>query len=344
LRAIRIHSHGGPDVLAWDDIPDPVVGPGDVLIQVGACAVNSLDIAVREGGTETPIPLPLIPGADVAGEVVDIASDVKTVGLGDRVVVNPRYYCGKCRSCLRGQQSACSAYRVMGWHRDGGYAELVVVPGDHVANIGRTVSYEAAAALPIAFTTAWRMLVSRAEVNPGERVLVLGGSGGVGSAAIQIACLMGARVAATTSTAEKASAIRALGAEVVINYATEDVGQVVKEWTDGDGVDVVVQTIGGDWWTQSLDLVARLGRIVICAAIGGDNPPAGLGSILWKQITVVGSTGGTPLDFEAVVNQLVVGKLTPAVSTTFRMQDAARAHAAFERHNHVGKVVLSNTR
>jgi NADPH:quinone reductase-like Zn-dependent oxidoreductase len=219
VRAVKLTRHGEPDVLKLSQATDPKPLPGEVLVKVGACGINALDIYVRRGGTETTIPLPLIPGADIAGTVSALGEGVKEVRVGDRVVVNPRIYCGRCIPCLRGQQSACLNYQVLGWHRNGGYAEYVAVPADHVANIGSDISFEVAAAAPVTFTTAWRMLVSRAQVRPGERVLILGASGGVGTAAMQVARVMGARVAAVTSSPAKVRALEELGADSSVRRA-----------------------------------------------------------------------------------------------------------------------------
>jgi NADPH:quinone reductase-like Zn-dependent oxidoreductase len=339
VKALRFHRHGDPDVLVYEDVPDPEAAAGEVLVRVRACAVNGLDIFARRGQTETAIPLPMTAGADIAGEVAAVGAAVTGVAEGDRVVVNPRLCCGRCRACLAGEQSACAEYAVIGWQRPGGYAEYVAVPAANVRAIPASVSYVQAAAVPLAYTTAWRMLVARARLRPAETVLVLSGSGGVAGAAVQIAGLLGARVATTTGTA-KLRRVAALGAELLIDHDTEDVTARVLEWTDGRGVDVLVQTQGGDTWPAGLEQVARLGRVVLCSALQGASPPEDLGLIAWKQLTIVGSTGATPLDFARVVDQLALGRLRPQVDSTFALADGAEGHRAFERHAHVGKVVL----
>ena len=262
MRAVQLTEHGGSSVLRVRDVPDPDPGPGEVAVQVRACGVNALDIAVRNGGTETEIPLPLTLGADVAGSVIGAGDGVDGVRAGDRVVINPRFYCGACRPCLVGEQSACLDYQVLGWHRDGGYAERIVVPRANVMGIGDALSFEQAAAAPIAFTTAWRMLVTRAKLRAGERVLIYGASGGVGSAAIEIAKALGARVAAVTSAPAKVERLERLGPELVLVSGDAGFDAALRDWTDGLGVDIVVQTLGGDTWRQSL---ARSSAASSCA-------------------------------------------------------------------------------
>lgn len=339
MKALRFHRHGDPDVLVYEDVPDPVLSDGEVLVRVRACAVNALDVFARRGATETAIPLPMTTGADIAGDVVETGTASTGVAVGDRVVVNPRLFCGRCRNCLSGEHSACVDYAVIGWQRPGGYAEYVSVPDANLRRIPGSVSYVQAAAVPLAFTTAWRMLVTRARLRPAETVLVLSGSGGVAGAAIQIASLLGARVAATTSTG-KLQRVAALGPELLIDHSTEDVTERVLDWTSGRGVDVVVQTQGGRTWAQGLEQAARLGRVVLCSALQGADPAEDLGLIAWKQLTVIGSTGATPLDFERVIDELALGKLRPPVDSTYALAEGADGHRAFERHEHVGKVVL----
>ena len=340
MKAVRFHEHGDTSVLRYEDVPDPRPGRGEVVLAVRACALNGLDLYARAGGLEQAIALPHISGADIAGEVVEVGEGVARVEPGDRVLVNPRFFCGRCRNCLRGEQTGCVDYRVMGWHRPGGYAEHVAVPESNVELIPEGLSFPEAAAVPMAFTTAWRMLFSRAGLGPDETILVLGASGGVASAAVQLARAAGARVLATTRP-EKMDRVRELGADAVIDYTTEPVASRVLDLTDGRGVDVLVQTQGGDTWREGLECMARFGRIAVCAAVQGASPPEDLGTIWWKQLTIVGSTGGTPLEFAHVVSQLRAGRIRPVVDVVYPLAQAAEAQAAFGRHAHVGKVVLA---
>lgn len=339
MKAAVFYEHGGPSVLRYVDVAEPTPERGEALVAVRACALNGLDLYARGGGLEESIEFPHISGADIAGEVVECGPGTERVSVGARVLVNPRLYCGECRFCLRGEQSGCVDYRVFGWHRAGGYAELVAVPEENLELIPAGLSFAEAAAVPMAFTTAWRMLFSRADVGPGETVLVLGASGGVASAAVQLARLAGSRVLAATSS-EKVDRVRKLGADAVIDYATESLTARVKDLTDGQGVDVLVQTQGGVTWQEGLDCMGRFGRIVVCAAIQGAAPTEDLGAIWWKQLTIVGSTGGTPSDFRHVVTQLRAGTIKPVVSEIYALSEAAEAQIAFANHAHVGKVVL----
>jgi NADPH:quinone reductase-like Zn-dependent oxidoreductase len=339
MKAVRFHEHGDASVLRYEDAPDPLAGPGEVLLSVRACALNGLDVYARTGGLEEEMALPHICGADVAGEVLELGDGVTGVEPGVRVVVNPRFFCGRCRNCLAGEQTGCVNYQVLGWHRAGGYAERLAVPAANIAAIPDGVSFTDAAAVPMAFTTAWRMLFSRAGLAPDETILILGASGGVASAAVQLAHVAGARVLATTAP-EKVELVRDLGADVVIDYLHESVVERVLEITDGVGVQVLVQTQGGDTWRQGLECMARFGRIVVCAAVQGTSPEEDLGTIWWKQLTIIGSTGGTPLDFLHVHSLLETGKIKPVVSAVYPLAQAADAQEAFARHVHVGKVVL----
>jgi NADPH:quinone reductase-like Zn-dependent oxidoreductase len=339
MKAVRFHEHGDSSVLRYEDVPDPEAGPGDVVLRVGACALNGLDLTAREGGLEVVVGLPHIGGADFAGEVVAVGSGVEGVRAGDRVIGNPRIFCGSCEQCLRGEQSGCVDYEVVGWHRPGAYAELLSVPAANVEAIPDTLSFVDAAAVPLTFTTAWRMLYDRARLRPGETVLVLGASGGVASAAVQLARAAGARVLATTA-AEKVERVAALGADEVIDYVHDDVAERVLELTGGRGVDVLVQTQGGETWRQGLDCMAWFGRVVVCSAIQGATPTEELELIWWKQLSVVGSNGGTPLDFRNVVSYLAAGTIRALVDAVYPLSAAAEAQDAFASHRHVGKIVL----
>jgi NADPH:quinone reductase-like Zn-dependent oxidoreductase len=339
VKAVRFHEHGGVSVLQFEDVRDPVASSDEVLLRVRACALNGLDIYARAGGLEQELTLPHICGADIAGEILEVGAQVEAFAPGDRVLVNPRFFCGQCRNCLRGEQTGCVNYQVMGWQRPGGYAEQVTVPARNVAKIPDGLSFAEAAAVPMAFTTAWRMLFSRARLAPDETVLILSASGGVASAAVQLARLAGARVFATTAP-EKVERVRELGADAVIDYVNESVSERVLELTGGQGVDVLVQTQGGETWREGLECMARFGRVVVCAAVRGVEPPEDLVTIWWKQLSIIGSTGGTPLDFDHVVSALRAGEIRPTISAVYPLARAGEAQDAFTEHLHVGKVVL----
>jgi NADPH:quinone reductase-like Zn-dependent oxidoreductase len=340
MKALSFSDYGDPSVLRTVDVPTPPIGQDEVLIRVRACAVNALDIKLRRGDVPSPIDPPVILGADIAGDLEEQGAGTPDFQSGSRVVVNPRLFCGHCKYCLGGEQSACGQYRVIGVHRPGGYAQFVAVPAANLAPIPDWLSYAEAAAIPLTFTTAWRMLHTRARLQPGETVLVLSASGGVASAAVQIAAFLGARVVVTTSV-EKAKRVEEIGAAMVITD-DEDLESGVEEFTHGCGVDVLVQTQGGDAWGSTLALLAPLGRVVVCSAIQGGKVEDDLMPLINRQLAILGSTGGTPIDFARVWEQVVRRRLRPRIEREFALVDGAAAHQAFEQRRHVGKLVLTN--
>ena len=315
MKAVRIHEDGGPEVLRYEDAPDPVPQDGEVLIELRAASLNHLDIWVRRGLPS--VPKPRILGADGAGVRVD---------TGDRVVINPGLAHG-------------DRVTVVGEHTDGTHAELVAVPESNVYPLPESISFEEAAAFPLVFETAYRMLVTRAGLREGEWVLVWGVGGGVASAALVIAKALGARVLATSSSDAKLQRARELGADAVVNHESADVRAAVKELTGG-GVDVVVEHVGQATWATSLASVRPGGRVVVCGATTGPNPPAQLHRIWWKQLTVLGSTMGTPEDFEAVYELVKSGRAKPVVDEVFPLSEIRAAHERLEAGEQLGKIVL----
>lgn len=316
MRAIRIHEDGGPEVLRYEDAPDPEPAPGEVLIRLRAASLNRLDLWVRQGLPS--VPKPRILGADGAGLDPD----------GRRVVINPGIEHGDRIS-------------VVGEHMDGTHAELIAVPESNVYPLPDGISFEEAAAFPLVFETVYRMLVTRAALQEGEWVLVWGAGSGIGSAALVIARALGGRVVATSSSDAKLELARGLGAEVVVNHARDDVLEAVREATDGPGVDVVVEHVGEATWQTSLQAARPHGRITVCGATTGPNPKAALHRIWWKQLTILGSTMGTKDDFEGAYELVKSGRATPVVDSVFPLAEAAEAHRRMESGEHFGKVVLS---
>ncbi|MGH3064339.1 MAG: zinc-binding dehydrogenase [Gaiellaceae bacterium] len=316
MKAIRIHADGGPEVLQYEDAPDPEPGPGEVLIQLRAASLNRLDLWVRAGLPS--VPKPRILGADGAGLDPD----------GRRVVINPGIEHGDRIS-------------VVGEHMDGTHAELVAVPESNVYEIPDALSFEEAAAFPLVFETVYRMLVTRAGLVEGEWVLVWGAGSGIGSSAVVIARALGAHVVATSSSDAKVELVRGLGADVVVNHATGDVVAAVREATGGPGVHVVVEHVGEATWERSLQAVRPHGRITVCGATTGPNPKAALHRVWWKQLTILGSTMGTKEDFEGAFELVKSGKAKPVVDSVFPLPEARAAHERLETGEHFGKVVLS---
>jgi len=325
VKAVRIHEDGGPEVLRYEDAPDPVPGPGEALVRLRAASLNHLDLWIRRG---TPsVPKPRILGADGAGVVEALGADVSGLSPGQEVVLNPGLDDGR---------------RIIGEHCQGTDAELAAVPADYVRPKPAHLTFEEAAAFPLVWETAYRMLVTRAGLREGEWVLVWGAGSGVGSAALQLAKALGAHVLATSSSEEKLARARALGADVAVSHAaTADVVAAVKEATAGRGADVVVEHVGEATWEASLQAAAFGGRICVCGATTGPNPPASLHRIWWKQLSVLGSTMATRADFEDLLALVEAQRLRPAIDRVYPLAEAADAHRRLESAEQFGKVVLS---
>jgi NADPH:quinone reductase-like Zn-dependent oxidoreductase len=322
VKAVRIHENGGPDVLRYEDAPDPVPGTGQVLIELRAASLNHLDVWIRKGLPS--VPKPRILGADGAGVVVSGDG----FAPGDRVVINPGHDLGN------GKVS------VVGEHSDGTHAELIAVPRSQVYPLPDGIDFEAAAAFPLVFETAYRMLATKARLQEDEWVLIWGTGGGVSTAALAIAKALGARVIVTSSSDDKLVRARELGADATFNHEPDDVVAGVKDVTGG-GVHVVVDNVGEATWKRSLDAARPNGRICVCGATTGPNPPANLHRIWWKQLTVFGSTMGSQADFEAVYELVKSGRAVPVVDKVFPLSEAAAAHERLEAGDQLGKIVLS---
>lgn len=340
MRAVVVPRHGGPEVLEIATRPRPVPGPGEVLLQVQAAGVNHLDTFVRRGMPGITLPLPMIPGSDAAGVVVALGPGAAGVKERDRVFVSPGYSCGRCRACLSGNEPLCRFYGLLGEHRDGTQAEYVALPVAQVLPLPAGVSFEAGAAFPLVFLTAWHMLVARAGLRPGEDVLIHAGGSGVGSAAIQIARLCGARVMTTVGSDDKIDFARALGADHVVNYRRQDFVEEAKRWTGKRGVDIVIEHIGGDTFERSVYALTRLGTLV---TIGSHDTHWGrldLRHVYSKNLRVLGTNLGSILELKTLLEHVVEGRLKPVVDRVFPLADArAAAQHVLDRKNK-GKVVL----
>jgi NADPH:quinone reductase-like Zn-dependent oxidoreductase len=325
VKAVRIHEDGGPEVLRYEDVPDPVPGTGQVLVRLRAASLNHLDLWVRKGLPSVPKPRTL--GADGAGLVEALGEGVDGFDPGQRVVLNPGIAHGE-------------TITVIGEHTDGTHAELIAVPATNVYPLPDELSFEEAAAFPLVFETAYRMLVTRAHLEPGEWVLVWGIGGGVATAALAIAKALGAKVLVTSSSDAKLARAVELGADAVVNHASGDVAEAAKEATGGRDVDLVVEHVGEATWKTSLQVVRAGGRIVVCGATSGPNPPAALHRIWWKQLTIYGSTMGTPEDFEGAYELVKSGRAKPVVDEVFPLSEARAAHERLEAGEQLGKIVL----
>ena len=323
MKAVRIHEDGGPEVLRYENAPDPEPGPGEVLVQLRAASLNHLDVWLRKGLPS--VPKPRILGADGAGTVAALGPGVDGLVEGDVVLLNPGLDDGT---------------RIVGEHMDGTHAELIAVPAEYLHPVPEGLSLEEAAAFPLVFATAYRMLATRAGLRDGEWVLVWGIGAGVATAALAIAKALGAHVVATSTRPEKLERALELGADAAV-ASDGDVVAEVRELTNGRGADVVVEHVGEATWKTSLQVVRKEGRVVVCGATSGPNPPANLHRVFWKQLSILGSTMGTRADFAAVYDLVASGRARPVVDRVFSLEEAAAAHEHLERGDQVGKIVLT---
>ena len=324
MLAARIHEDGGPDVLTLEEVPDPVAGPGEVVVRLRTSALNHLDVWVRKGLPS--VPKPRILGADGAGVVESLGDGVDGLEVGQRVVLNPGIEHG-------------SRITVVGEHCDGTNAERIAIDARQVFPLDDGLTFEQAAAFPLVFETAYRMLVTRAGVQAGQWALVWGIGGGVATAAFELCRALGVHTVVTSGSAEKLAAAREWGADVAVNHKDDDVVAAVKEAT-GQGVDVVIETVGEATWARSLNAVRPAGKIVVCGATSGANPPAMLHRFWWKQIDVLGSTMGTREDFVGAYDLVRSGKARVHVDRTYPLEEIAAAHERLEAGDQLGKIVL----
>jgi NADPH:quinone reductase-like Zn-dependent oxidoreductase len=339
MRAAIFHEHGGPEVVRIEQVERPTPALGEVLVQVRASALNHLDLWVRRGiPIETT--MPHIGGSDIAGVIAEVGDGVDAARVGERVVINPSLWCGRCWACARGEESMCVRFRILGEHTDGGFAEFVAAPADRVYRIPDEMAFEDAAAIPISYMTAWRALVTRAALKPGDDVLVIGASGGTALAAVQIAKLVGARVFAVTKGAEKVQRIRELGADVVYDRAEADWSKAVFKDTDRRGVDVVVENVGAPTWAGSVRALANGGRLVTYGGTAGPKVELDLRGVFWKQIQVIGTTMASRGEFEDLLRVIFAGRLRPVIDTVMPLDDARAAHERLEAGGQIGKIVL----
>ena len=338
MKAAVFDKLGGPDVLRIDNLPTPEPQAGEVLVRVRAAALNHLDLWLRRG---LPIDttMPHIGGSDIAGEVAGLGAGVKGVKVGARVVVNPSLSCGACEWCRIGEESLCAQYRIIGEHVNGGFAEFVAVPATNLFPVPEGYSFELAAAAPLAFLTAWRGLVTRGRLRPGNSVLITGASGGVAAAAIQVAKHTGAHVYALTTT-ENIERVRSLGADVVYDRTRGDFSKQL--WTDTEkrGVDVVLDSVGEALWPQLVRCLARSGRLVVYGATSGYEAQLDLRVVFWKQIEIVGTTMSNRTEFEEVMRLVFAGVLKPVVDRVFPLEHIRAAHERLEQGGQFGKIVV----
>lgn len=340
MKAVVLNEYGGPEVLRFTEIPEPQLGAHDVLVRVRACALNHLDLWLRRGLPTQPLTFPHVLGSDIAGEVAKIGLSVANVRVGDKVLLAPGLSCGQCPECIAGRDNFCKDYTLFGSGVMGGYAEYVRSPAVNVIPIPGTLTFEQAAAVPLVFLTAWHMLLTRAQLRPAEEVLVIGASSGVGSAAIQIAKAVGARVIAASSSDAKFARARELGADKVVSSRGE-FARDVKRITGGRGVDVVFEHVGQATWAQSIFSLARGGRLVTCGATTGQDGSINIGYLFARQLSILGSFMGAKSELFAVLELFKRGLLKPVIDCVLPLEKAVEAHRRLENHEQFGKLVLS---
>ncbi|MBI4540778.1 MAG: zinc-binding dehydrogenase [Gemmatimonadetes bacterium] len=339
MRAAVFSDHGGPEVVRVAEVETPEPGPGEVRVAVRACSVNHLDLWIRRG-LPVEAPMPHIGGADIAGVVAVRGPGVEGVSVGTRVVVDPSLTCGRCEGCRRGEPGLCSEYRIIGEHTQGGFAEYAVVPAANLLPLPDSVSFEDAAAAALVFLTAWRGLVSRGAIRAGEDVLITGASGGVGTAAVQIARLAGARVFAVTSGEEKVRRVRELGAEVVYDRLVVDYSRELWRDTGKRGVDLILDSTGPATWEANIRALARGGRLVVYGATTGADATMNVRLLFWKQISIIGTSMSNRGEFETVMRLVFAGKLRPIIDRVLPLAAAREAHELLESGGVFGKLVL----
>jgi NADPH:quinone reductase-like Zn-dependent oxidoreductase len=339
-----MHDYGGPEQLVYEQAPDPELHrPDDVIVKLAAASLNHIDIWNRKGLPGVSLALPHILGADGAGSVVAAGAEVTNVRVGDAVCLYPPTGCGRCEFCLSDRDFLCIQLRVLGERLEGTYAEYVKLPAQNCFKIPQGYTFEEAAAFPLVFVTLWRMIVTNAELQHGETLLIIGVGGGVASATLQVAQRLGARVIVTSGSDEKLERARAWGADFGINHRKEDFARAVNSLTDGRGVDVVVDCVGGDVWRKSLASLATGGRLVTCGATAGGQPIDDLDAIVSKQLKIYGSTLGSREEFQQLVNFLNASKIRPIIDKVFPLREAAAAQRYLESGEQFGKVVLNIT-
>lgn len=341
MKASYFDAHGGSEVIIVGERPDPVPGPGEVLIEVRASGLNHLDLWTRRGLPGLELEMPHVGGSDAAGLIAELGEGVVGWAVGDRVAVNPGQWCGRCEWCLRGEHPLCTSYRIFGEHVPGGLAELAVAPAASLLRLPESFPFETAAAAPLVYQTAWRGLVTRGRIEPGETVLVTGASGGVSTAAIQIAKHRGARVFAVTSGPENVRRVRELGADLVIDRLEEDFSKRVWAETGKRGVDLVLDSVGAATWEGCVRALSRLGRMVVYGATTGSRGEINIARLFWSQTTIMGTTMATQAEFESVMSLVLDGTLEPVIDEVWPLDRAREAYERLEAGGVFGKLILT---
>ncbi|MBW7991264.1 MAG: zinc-binding dehydrogenase [Planctomycetes bacterium] len=341
MKAVVIQEHGGLDKLRVEEAPEPEYSEDEVVLKVHSAGLNHLDIWVRKGRAGLNLPKPHIPGSDAAGIVVAAGANVTNVAVGDEVIINPGLSCGCCEYCNRGQQSECISFGIVGLSRPGTFAELLAVPSRNVWPKPPHMSFNEAGAFVLSHLTAWRMLMTRAQLKPGQTVLIHGIGGGVALSALQLARLAGAEVIVTSSSDQKLERAGQIGADHTINYRTvEDVAQHVKDITSGRGVNIVIDTVGGDTWPIDFSAVRRGGKIVLCGVTSDAQAVTNLRALYWNQLTILGSTMGSEEDLHQMLKAVTKSKLKPVIDSAAKLENIKDATGRMETGQQFGKIII----
>ncbi|HEY4484901.1 MAG TPA: zinc-binding dehydrogenase [Nitrospiria bacterium] len=341
MKAAVFYENGGPEMLVMADLPVPAPGDDEVLIRVRACSINHVDIWVRQGIPAYKTIFPHISGCDIAGVVDTIGRGVSGIKPGDKVLVAPGLSCFRCAYCLSGRDNMCLTYKILGAHTPGGYAEYAVVPAVNVLAMPNILRFEDAASFPLAYLTAWHMLITRAELKAGQEVLVLAAGSGIGVAAVQIAKLAGAWVIAAAGRDDKLEKAKALGADEVINYQREDFSEKVRDLTGGKGVDIVFEHVGPETWEKSLTSLAKNGKLVTCGATSGAEARTDIRYVFSRQLSILGSMMGTRSELLEITKLMEIGKLKPVIDSIYPLAEARKAQERMLSRNIFGKLVLT---
>ena len=341
MKAIQIIEHGTPGKLELRELPDPVAGVGEVVVRVRACGLNRLDLWHEQGELPIPLATPRTPGCEIAGEVESLGTGVTGWQPGDRVAIQSNLFCGNCEFCQQGEESICVAGRILGVQVDGGFAEKVLVPASSLVRLPDNLDFTTSAALTLAGSTAMHMLTARTTVKPGDWVLAMGGSSGVGSAAIQIAKGLGARVISTGSTDAKRQLALDLGADHVVDHSSKYWAKDVRQFTGRRGVDIVVEHIGGDTLLQALQCLARNGSVVTCGATAGKTVPLDLWPLFVKQQRIIGSYGRNRADMQRTLDWAAAGKLKAVIDRTLPLAQTREAFDLLRERQVNGKIVIA---
>jgi len=340
MKAAVFYEPGGPEKIQFGEVPNPQIDQDQVLIQVKACSLNHFDLLVLREADPDNFTFPFWGGADIAGIVDEIGKSVNQFELGDRVVVNPGLSCGQCEHCLNGEESQCNSYGIIGDTIPGGFAEFIAVNETNLLKLPDQLSFEEAAATPLVYQTAWRALMTQGSLRPGENILILGASGGVGSASIQIAKLAGANVIAVTSNTEKMSFAKKLGADIVLNRKSGDYWGELAALTGNRGVDLVLENVGAATWAQSLRSLVKGGRLVTCGRTTGNLAETDIKLIFWNQLRIIGSTMANRKEFSEVMQLIFQGKLSPVIDSVFTLEQAQSAYQRLHDAEQFGKIVI----